>query len=250
MKRTVLCHFYNEQYLLPWWLKHHAQIFDHGIMIDYASTDDSVDLIRSICPTWTIVPSRNKFFSYHDIDREVMDLESEISGWRICLNVTEFLYGDLHMLTDDPQQQIKLPCLSMVDADWGKQFDVNLPLIGQVKTGVHYASHFGMRWARSIHNYPVYYPQGRHWFSYDTTDLVIMFMGWSPWNEQAMQRKLQILPRLGEFDLNCPQVAIQHKLTRDQMVLVHDGDWWRRSEDLSSEINRLEKLFQQSLKQD
>ncbi|MCA3390648.1 MAG: glycosyltransferase family 2 protein, partial [Roseomonas sp.] len=39
--RSVICHFFNEAYLLPWWLKHHVPIFDHGVMIDHGSTDGS-----------------------------------------------------------------------------------------------------------------------------------------------------------------------------------------------------------------
>ena len=34
---TVICHFRNEEVLLPFWLRHHALLFDHGILIDYGS---------------------------------------------------------------------------------------------------------------------------------------------------------------------------------------------------------------------
>jgi hypothetical protein len=47
--KTVISHFYNEEYMLPWWLKHHRQYFDHGILIDYGSTDKSLDIIKKIC---------------------------------------------------------------------------------------------------------------------------------------------------------------------------------------------------------
>ena len=55
MRKTVVTHFFNEEYLLPWWLEHHKKYFDHGVMIDYNSTDSSVEIIKKICPTWTIV---------------------------------------------------------------------------------------------------------------------------------------------------------------------------------------------------
>lgn len=51
MSLTVISHFYNEEYLLPWWLNHHKNIFDNGILINYGSTDKSVEIIKSICPT-------------------------------------------------------------------------------------------------------------------------------------------------------------------------------------------------------
>lgn len=50
--RTVLCHFYNEEYLLPWWLKHHRSMFDHGALIDHGSTDNSLDICRQLVPEW------------------------------------------------------------------------------------------------------------------------------------------------------------------------------------------------------
>ena len=89
MKKTLLCHFYNEEYMLPWFLNHHKQIFDHGVMIDYHSTDRSVEIIRELCPTWDIVTSRNPNFQADTIDTEVNDIEAGIEGWKICLNVTE-----------------------------------------------------------------------------------------------------------------------------------------------------------------
>ena len=51
----IISHILNEEYLLPFWLEHHASIFDHGIMIDSGSTDRSIELIRKMCPTWSIV---------------------------------------------------------------------------------------------------------------------------------------------------------------------------------------------------
>jgi hypothetical protein len=48
-------------------------------------------------PTWEIRPSRNEFFHSVSIDKEVMDIETEFTGWKMCLNVTEFLMiDDLH----------------------------------------------------------------------------------------------------------------------------------------------------------
>lgn len=93
-KLTVISHIYNEEYMLPFWLSHHKQMFDHGIMIDYASTDRSVEVIRAICPNWDIVPSRNAIFEGYKFGEEVEDYEFAISGWKMVLNTTEFLVID------------------------------------------------------------------------------------------------------------------------------------------------------------
>jgi hypothetical protein len=91
---TLLCHFRNEEVYLPYWLHHHTRLFDHGVMIDYASTDDSVKIIRNLAPSWEVRPSRNAMFHSVSIDAEVMDIEREFAGWKMCLNVTEFLMHD------------------------------------------------------------------------------------------------------------------------------------------------------------
>jgi hypothetical protein len=78
MYKTIISHFYNEEYLLPWWLEHHKKYFNHGIMINYASTDNSVSIIRQACPDWTVINSRNKFFDAKLIDDEVSDIESNV----------------------------------------------------------------------------------------------------------------------------------------------------------------------------
>ena len=98
MYKTIISHFYNEEYLLPWWLEHHKKYFNHGIMINYASTDNSVSIIRQICPDWTVINSRNQFFDAKLIDDEVSDVESTVNGWKTCLNTTEFLVGDYSLL--------------------------------------------------------------------------------------------------------------------------------------------------------
>lgn len=90
-KKTVISHFWNEEILLPFWLKHHVPVFDHGIMIDYDSTDSSVDIIRELAPKWEIRKSEHKKFDARLCDQEVMSIEQQVEGWKIGLNTTEFL---------------------------------------------------------------------------------------------------------------------------------------------------------------
>lgn len=94
MKLTLISHIYNEEYLLPFWLNYHKNIFDYGIIINYDSTDKSLAIIKEICPEWSIINSRNKYYIPHEVDNEVMDIEKKIDGYKICLNVTEYLFCD------------------------------------------------------------------------------------------------------------------------------------------------------------
>ena len=91
-KTTLLTNVFNEEYLLPFWLHHHKKMFDELIVIDYNSTDKSLEICKSIWPDCKIMKTRNAFFDAHKIDVEFMDIENGIKGIKIVLNTTEFLF--------------------------------------------------------------------------------------------------------------------------------------------------------------
>lgn len=231
MTKTVLAHFYNEEYLLPWWLEHHKKVFDHGILIDYYSTDRSREIIRDICPDWEVRYSRNAAFDCINCDAELRDLETKISGWKTVLNITEFLMGDYSILADDsPGKQISVTSYAMVDngtAEPVTDLTYDLPLYQQRVWGYNTFDFFpGIvgsldswedireaqsrdwpgkfnRWGRSIHTLPfAQYPveAGRHLFHVNTTDLYILWYGFSPDTEQMWNRKTQIGGKLSDRD--------------------------------------------------
>jgi len=206
---TVICHFYNEEYLLPFWLNHHKEIFSHGIMINYQSTDNSVDIIRSIVPDWEIVDSRNKEFDSRLCDEEVMDIEKKIKGWKIALNITEFLSCDLNKLLNsvtDDIQSITITCYPMVESyehESQKEITYEKPLIQQRTFGIKNNS----RSTRTIHRAPCgNYCQGRHYNRVspaqisEPSDAVILWYGYSPFNNSVIKRKLQIQTRMSLSD--------------------------------------------------
>jgi len=95
-KVTLITNIFNEEYLLPFWLKYHKNVFDHGIVIDWCSTDRSLQIIKQICPTWEIRSTKHIYqgkplFETITADEEIMEIESTISGYKIFLNVTEWL---------------------------------------------------------------------------------------------------------------------------------------------------------------
>ena len=95
---TIISHFFNEEYLLPFWLEYHSTIFENGVMIDYCSTDNSTKIINKICPNWKIIKTKNiksngsPNFEAKLVDDEVKEIEKTIEGYKICLNTTEFLF--------------------------------------------------------------------------------------------------------------------------------------------------------------
>ncbi len=220
-RTTVISHFYNEEYLLPFWLKHHASIFDHGIMIDYDSTDNSVKIIKEICPTWTIINSKNKYFDAIECDKEVVDIEKTIAGWKIALNITEFLLGDIKGLLNKGNI-IKIKPLLMCDPlHQLPNISYNESLIKQRHWGVKYHKERGHRYMHN-HSY-LRYKEGRHEIVNDTliavpiNQLTIAWYGYSPFNEEIIKRKLQIQNKIPESDKRIG-LGSEHFVTKDDLI--------------------------------
>jgi len=225
MRKTIIAVFYNEEYLLPWWLNHHKQYFDHGILINYASTDNSVNIIKDICPTWEIVESRNKLFGAKEVDDEVTDIETRIDGWKICLNVTEFLTGDYSILDETLSGRHILPCCVMVDNEPDVIPDPNKSLVKQKTFGMHYNEGASkIRRSRIIHNKRLYvYPLGRHFDQSHTTDkLVVLWYGFSPYNQEIIKRKLQIQNRIPVSDF-MQGFGTQHKTDENSLKDIYQN---------------------------
>lgn len=202
MRKTILTHFYNEEYLLPWWLEHHKKYFDWGVLINYGSTDRSVEIIKEICPKWKVVDSINEWFDAKLCDDEVVKYERQIPGWKITLNVTEFLVGDFSVLNNIPDQELKIPCSVMVDVDPTEVLNLNTSLVKQKPYGIPFdMGGSKLRRARCIHNKPeVKYPLGRHYESHDNEALQVLWYGWSPYTAETKARKLQVQTRIPESD--------------------------------------------------
>jgi len=206
MKKTIISHFYNEEYLLPWWLNHHKNFFDHGIMIDYHSTDSSRKIIQEICPNWEVVETKNKHFDSAIIDREVEHYEKKIDGWRICLNTTEFLVGDYSILDKSEKDQLYLGNLVFVE-NTISSLNKNIPLFSQITNGYpqmhdgYNTLNIGNRTFRSIHNHSIRYPEqgGRHFAGpISTHDLRIFYYGYLISIEEIISRKLQIQGKISK----------------------------------------------------
>lgn len=241
MRRIVISHFYNEAYLLPWWLRHHRELFDHGVLIDYASTDESVAICRELVPNWEIIPSENAHFSALMCDFEVMKHEQRFpDAWKIALNTTEFLVvPDLSkveqlLLTNDVTG-VRMPGAIMIDTEPSAKLDPNLPLVDQKNCGA-WEKTFDFRAARIpgltfptrnrlYHRYAIgAYQPGRH--ASHLPGLVdgspefgaIWWYAFSPWNDAFKARKLGIASRRDTFDKR-HGFGIQHEATKVELDL-------------------------------
>ena len=238
-KRVVISHFFNEAYLLPWWLKHHREIFDHGVLIDWNSTDGSADICRQLAPNWEVVPSENAHFAAILCDFEVMKHEARFPGaWKIALNATEFLVAPELSLMEASMQQhgltgVRLPGAIMVDDSPGQAPDPNVPLMQQKACGI-WEETFDFRAqaipgfsgptrSRIYHRYVIgAYTPGRH-ASHLPGQIAgnrelgsIWWYGFSPWTEAFKARKLHIATRRDAFDKR-HGLGIQHETGRAEL---------------------------------
>lgn len=212
--------------MLPWWLKHHVSLFDYGVMIDHGSTDGSADIIRSLAPHWRLVHSNLMSFDAYLTDFEVMSYEKEVPGWKIVLNVTEFLMPTTSLDVIEAQLSASgkngCACSGIICVDDKSTklplHDKPLPLQKHWGIDDNIVQDFKDRLTIGLSRYPernrfyhcnsvgMYHP-GRHIsFHPDSMvrllDLMIFTFTFAPWNEKAINRKLQIKARLNPDDVN------------------------------------------------
>lgn len=237
--KTIISHFYNEEYLLPWWINHHKKFFDHGIMVNYHSTDNSVKIIKELAPSWEIINSRNLDFNAIEVDREIYDIEKSIEGWRIVLNTTEFLVGDFNSLNDNNKQDIIIPSYIMVDdlKNENTTPSDSLPLIQQRFNGFEgIGDNFKIRRGRRLGNYTIEYPLGRHFEFFNSKDFIILWYGFSPMNDYVINRKLQIQNKIPISD-KIKGWGVQHITNKENLIRTFKS-YQNISYDLSNKIKK------------
>jgi hypothetical protein len=223
-KITVLTNVYNEEYLLPFWLEHHKNIFDHGIVFDWGCTDRSMDLVREICPTWEIRkaieahPSRRleKFDAFEN-DVMFMYTEMELSEYKLVLNTTEFLISpgpirdyiqDTHDMAYPIQSLVALSTKEVQEPKTLKEF------FG----GVERVEKHLRKW-RTLHShFHGQYSLGRHEITlnpWHTTPAYILWCAEYPWNDKVLARGLQITDKIPEYDYE-KQVSYHHRFNAEE----------------------------------
>jgi hypothetical protein len=275
--KFVVTHIKNEEYLLNWWIPHHAEKFDSGVVIDYGSTDGSLDLVRKHAPHWTIIRSRNANFRAIDVDVEVFEVEREIQkqfnrAYMVTLNSTEFLIGDTSKLKHVPTRIQKLiACDVMVDREdlEGQQPDKNVSLIKQRHFGIPMqyddciynpyecklcvdANSSGnpnispaIKFMRSMHNYNMNYMEsgiyyaGRHFWGTPSEDFRILWYGYSPYNQEMLKRKMAIQHEIPKEDL--AQGNGGHHVVDEAKIKVNQDFHKKYAIDLKDSIAKYEK---------
>lgn len=228
VETVLITHFYNEELLLPYWINHHASMFDHVILIDYNSTDKSNEIISRYAPSnWKVIKSKNTNFDANLVDQEVRSVEKSFPDhmWRLTLTITEFLVWPTmkHDLEDCKINCMKIQALNITGDD-------NVPLVSDLPLVQQRACFAltGQDYSRYIHKYTNnidrLYLVGRHtininWIS-PKNGMLFKYI-YSPWPE-ILPRKLQIAPRQPISDI-IYQLGLHHQVTKEKMI--EDKKW-------------------------
>ena len=226
IKTTLLTNVFNEEYLLPFWLHHHKNMFDELIVVDYNSTDKSMEICKRICPECKIITTRNKCFAAEEIDKEFMDIENTLEGIKIVLNTTEFLFcetsvRDLFMNDTEPVSYavnvVSPYSLNTYNINNNYELFTNL-----FNDDVVYHHDRGKRQIHNFHNGN--YNIGRHSTNnvfVPTSKAHIIWMGYYPMNNNLLNRKLQIKQNIPQRDID-RRFGFHHLFTKEQILNINN----------------------------
>ncbi|WP_206026025.1 glycosyltransferase family 2 protein [Roseimicrobium sp. ORNL1] len=245
-RTTLISHFYNEEYLLPLWLRHHVPLFDHGILINRGSTDRSAAICRELAPHWEVRDASCLEFDAEEVDQEVMAVERECTGWKFVLNTTEFLHvhskeSFLAALHTYGRRAYGIHILLLMDPEQARypEFDPGKPLAAQRHHGCFQTLVFAFRY---IHNHEDgRYSTGRHATThvsdfFPRQGAVILKMYLTPWNEPFRRRKLQIRPTLSQKSRE-KNLGYQHVGTADELE-----DFYKSNIGLTTDLRKMRDL--------
>ena len=226
-------HTFNERLLMPYWIQHHANMFDKAYIFDYGSTDSTIETIKRLAPSsWTVIKSANVDFDARAVDQEIMQMEAWCDNcWKLVLTTTEFLvHEDLRKELAERDAHLgdvrclQIPMVMMVD-------DTKEPLL-QHKSLPSQRSQFirtgGQSYVRYMHNFfagEYTYGVGRHVLNTKKTtkceltqNSIIFKYKFSPWPE--------VRPRLSQVGTRIPKkdeeqrLGIQHTKLKNNLTAV------------------------------
>lgn len=231
---------------MPFFVRHHLPLFEHAVVIDYASTDRTVEIIREMAPNWEIRPSRNDCFRASDCDAEVMDVERGIAGWKVALNVTEFMCGDVAEACNTLDAQGYAAGIArgvaMVDMHERVGFDYDADLTNQCHHGYTDGPSIGYK-SRLIHRHADgNYAVGRHeTYHHDVRvyadGLLCKWFGFAPWMPELRQRKLAIQQQIPADDRAMGR-GFQHLIDENQL-----NNMWMQEKAFSADLRNNPEYF-------
>jgi UDP-glucose 4-epimerase len=200
-------------------------MFDELIVIDYHSTDKSMEICKSIWPGCTIITTQNQYFDAAKIDIEFMGIENGIEGIKIVLNTTEFLFcetsiKDIFMDDTNPISYAvnAISPYSINNYNITNNYELFSNLLND---DVVYHNDRG---TRQLHtNINGNYTTGRHNtnnHNIPTNKAHIIWFGYYPMNDNLLNRKLQIQQNIPQSDKN-QGFGFHHLYGKDKMLSIN-----------------------------
>ena len=201
---TLISHVYNEEFLLPFFIEHHYSKFEHGIILDFGSTDKSKLIIEKMAPKWQIVDCSEYPFAATILDQLITDLKSNIQGTCIALTITEFLIGDPRLIS----KELVIPTVSLLKSPEEPEIRSGQKFHNVYKNGIfpfHSHPHVETEWmarkkGRRISVLRSPFPVGRHFDLLGDSLFLIYRVSNCLANEEMIKRRLQIQNRVPDSD--------------------------------------------------
>lgn len=245
----IISHFFNESYLLPFWLNHHKNIFDSGILINHNSTDNSTELVEKLTPSWKLHNYKDREFDSEKLNDMVQKYEKKVRrNYKIVLNTTEFLIiNDAKnfnkLLSKKGKNCFRFVSKIMIDEDVSKNNIIDL--LNEKKFGIwndqildkidlqklddekviKYIKALPQRY-RFMHNYKhgKYLP-GRHSskLMFEDVDRDVAYIQYyllSPMNDDFLKRKTQISEKVSSDDKQKDR-GYQHLYSFNDLIKTH-----------------------------
>lgn len=212
-KTIMVTHQRNEELLMPFFIMHHAPMFDKVVLIDFESDDHTVDIIKRFAPpSWEVVNSTTgSTFGAVATDAQVMNHEKVYPEyWQIALCTTEFLVA--------PNLRQTLSSVTRNETERAKSFVAQIPIFqvegnntmplsysmslprqrfqGEIRYRIRSQRVFGTRFLHYNTTKTHLYEAGRHRYIGEghsdlQLDAVILKFGFAPWPE-VKDRKMNV----------------------------------------------------------
>lgn len=234
-KAVMVTHQRNEELLMPYFIIQHAPMFDYVFLIDFESTDKSLEIIdRFAPPSWQVVPSmQGKVFDAEITDQQVEAIEKKFpSDWVIALTTTEFLVQpDLRNMLLNLEKKhegptiAQIPIITMVGND-SSELTCYKPL-PQQRHQYAIGANPDELW-RYLHKETseIYkYLPGRHRYEgrgaqMMNHDAFIMKWAWTPWPE-VRDRKMKVGETIPSSDVLSKR-GFQHTSRLNNLTAVKE----------------------------
>lgn len=208
-RAIMITHQRNEELLMPFFIMHHAPMFDEVTLIDFDSDDHTLAIIeRYAPPSWKLEKSSTgSVFDAVATDKQVESFESvHPNDWVVALTTTEFLIkanlrGYLSNLGVKGPTVLPIRMIS-INGDNTSPLSYSQSLPRQRHVGYITSD------SRFMHfktNEVYHYGPGRHSYNgqgadtKDIDDAFIMKFGFAPWPE-VKERKMNVGKTIPESD--------------------------------------------------